>query len=98
MKHQNITFSIPEDLKAKLQVHVRKGQLSPYISKAIFKALREEELKIEKDLDAAYEAASLDFDRLKVLKECNKIDDVADLSREDEDWTWLKNTTEKEQK
>ncbi len=91
MKHQNITFSIPEDLKADLLIHVRKRGMSKFISDAIFKALHEEESKKISELDAAYEAASRDADRLEVLKDWNSIDDVSDLINPDEDWQWLKN-------
>lgn len=38
MKHQNIIFSIPEDLKVNLLSHVKKRKMSDFISKAIRKA------------------------------------------------------------
>ena len=98
MKHQNLTFSIPEDLKADLQAHVSKRGMSLFITQAILKALREEELKQQKELDAAYEAANLDSDRLEILKDWDRMDDVTDLNDEDEDWSWLKIKTEKQKK
>lgn len=39
MRHQNITFSIPGDLKASLHAHVGKRGMSQFISSAIRKAL-----------------------------------------------------------
>lgn len=93
MKHQNITFSIPEDLKAYLQTHVRSRSRSRFISTAIRKALDEEKFKKEKDLDAAYEAANSDVDRLEVLKDWDFIDDVYDLVDDEEDWSWLNDKT-----
>lgn len=90
MKHKNITFSIPDDLKAHLYAHVNKRGLSRFISDAIRKALEEENVKKEQELDAAYEAASQDPDRLETLRDWNTLDDVSDLIKEDEDWDWLR--------
>lgn len=90
MKHKNITISIPEDLKAILYTHIRKRGVSQFISDAIRKALKEEENQKEKELDAAYEAANQDHDRIETLREWNSLDDVRDLIEEDEDWEWLK--------
>lgn len=90
MKHQNLTFSIPEDLKVYLQTYVRSRSRSRFISDAIRKALDTERFRKEKDLDAAYEAANKDTDRLEVLKDWNSIDEVSDLIDNDEDWGWLK--------
>lgn len=97
MKHQNITFSIPEDLKASLQSHVSKRGMSRFISSAIHKALEEEKYKREQELDAAYEAANKDSDRLEALQDWNALDDVSDLM-DDEDWNWLRNSNEKRKK
>ena len=91
MPHQNITFSIPDDLKTSLHVHVRKRGMSQLISNAIRKALAEEKLKKEQALDAAYEAANQDDHRLEILQDWNASDDVSDLIDEDENWDWLRN-------
>ncbi len=64
MRHQNLTFSIPENLKTSLQAHVSKRGLSRFITSAIRKALEDEECKRELELDAAYEEANRDPDRL----------------------------------
>lgn len=96
MRHQNVTFSIPENLKASLQAHVGKRGMSRFISSAIFKALEEEESKREKELDAAYEAANKDSDRLNTVKSWNKMDDVSDLIDKDENWDWLKEPSNKQ--
>lgn len=45
------------------------------------------------DLDEAYKAANLDFDRLKVIEEWNLLDDKSDgVSFDDVDWSWLRNS------
>ena len=98
MRHQNITFSIPEDLKSNLQAHVGKRGMSQFISSAIFKALKEEEAKREIELDLAYEAANQDLDRIETLQSWNTLDDITDLIDKDEDWAWLKNPKEKRKK
>ena len=89
MKHKNITFSIPEDLKAVLYTHIERRGISRFITDAIRKALADEAALKEQALDAAYEEANRDEDRLDVLREWNAQDDVADLMNENEDWTWL---------
>ena len=94
MKHENLTFSIPADLKAILHAHVNKRSVSKFISEAIRKALEEENLKNEESLDAAYEAASHDAERLETLRDWNALDDVSDLWREVENWDWLKKSNE----
>jgi hypothetical protein len=94
MKHKNITFSIPEDLKASLLAHVSKRGMSRFISNAICKALKEEEFTKEQALDAAYEAANQDSDRLETLRDWDALDDVSDLI-EGEDWDWLRDSNEK---
>lgn len=98
MRHQNITFSIPDDLKACLQAHVSNRGMSRFISNAIHKALEEEKLNREQELDAAYEAANHDSDRLETLRDWNILDDVSDLIDDDEDWDWLRNSNEKGRK
>ena len=94
MRHTNLTFSIPADLKAVLYAHVNKRGMSKFITHAISKALEEEKLKNEENLDAAYEAASRDADRLEVLQDWNTLDDVSDLGIENENWDWLKKSKE----
>ena len=98
MRHQNMTFSIPEDLKATLHLHVGNRKMSRFISAAIHKALEEEGLKREQELDAAYEASNQDSDRLDSLRDWNALDDVSDLIDEDEDWDWLRNSNKKPKK
>jgi hypothetical protein len=97
MRHKNLTFSIPEDLKTILLAHVNKRGMSRFISAAIRKALEEEELQRERELDAAYQAANKDSDRLETLRDWNSSDDVSDLI-EDEDWDWLKTSTNKKKR
>ena len=94
MRHNNITFSIPTDLKAILLAHVSKRGMSKFISNAIRKALEDERLKNEASLDAAYEAAMGDADRLETLQDWNALDDVSDLVEEVEKWDWLKESNE----
>lgn len=89
MRHQNITFSIPEDLKAVLLTYVDKRGMSRFISNAIREALEQENHQKEVELDAAYKAANQDRDRKKALKDWNLADDLSDLNN-DEDWSWLK--------
>jgi hypothetical protein len=83
MKHK-----IPT-LKASLQAFVSKKGMSRLIFKAIRKAVKEES-KIEQELDAAYEAANQDPDRLESLRDWNALDDVSNLIDGDEDWNWLR--------
>ena len=85
-----MTFSIPEDLVLQLHLHVGKRGLSRFISTAIRKALIEEEIQEENELDKAYEEANKDPTRLEALKDWEHIDDISDLGN-DEDWEWLKN-------
>ena len=94
MRHKNITFSIPEDLKAALYTHVSKRGMSRFISNAIRKVLEEEESKKEQELDEAYEAANQDSDRLEILRDWSAVDDVSDLT--DEDWGWLRDSKKME--
>lgn len=90
MKHQNITFSIPDDLKSCLFARVGNRGRSRFISDAIRKALKEEESTMEQELDAAYESASLDSDRIEILRDWDALDNVGDLIDDDENWDWLK--------
>ncbi len=92
MRHQNMTFSIPEDLKISLKNYVSKRGLSQFISNAIFKALKEQQLKQEQELDAAYEASNKDVDRLETLNVWNELDDTSDLIDDNDDWNWLKDS------
>lgn len=93
MRHRNVTFSIPEDLKKSLYSHTSKGGISQFISNAIRKALDEEKMKKEQELDAAYEAANQDADRIDILRDWNSLDDVSDLDN-GENWDWLRNSNE----
>ncbi|MBA3722355.1 MAG: hypothetical protein H0W88_08130 [Parachlamydiaceae bacterium] len=98
MKHKNMTFSIPEDLKINLQSHISKRGMSRFVSNAIRKALFDDEVNKERELDAAYEAANQDTDRLDTLRDWNMLDDVSDLIDDEEDWNWLKTSNEKGKK
>ncbi len=42
MRHHNMTFSLPDDLRAILYAHVGKRGMSGFVSEAIRKALEEE--------------------------------------------------------
>lgn len=88
-QHKNMTFSIPDDLVQMLHINVGKRGLSRFISEAVRKALTEKQREEEKELDAAYEAANKDADRLEALKDWDSLDDTKDLI-DDEDWDWLK--------
>lgn len=90
MRHENLTFSIPADLKMNLQTHVAARGVSKFISDAIRKALEKEKLKSETSLDEAYAAANKDVDRLETLQKCNQLDNFNDLIEDDENWDWLK--------
>jgi metal-responsive CopG/Arc/MetJ family transcriptional regulator len=95
MKHQNLTFSIPEDLKVALHVFIGRRGMSRFISDAVRKALEEEMLEKEQILDTAYEAANRDTDRLEVIRDWNSLDDVHDLIDDNEDWGWLKDSSKR---
>ena len=95
MKHKNITFSIPEDLRAVLYHHVNRRGVSRFISNAIRKALEEESVNKEKELDAAYESANQDSDRMETIRDWDTLDDVSDLMDVNEDWDWLKESSKK---
>ncbi len=90
MRHKNMTISIPDDLILSLHSEISKRGISRFISEAIRKALREKEIEEERTLDAAYEAANKDADRLETIKDWDALSDVSDLN-DDEDWEWLKN-------
>lgn len=90
MKHKNITFSIPDDLKSILYAHVGNRGLSRFISEAIRQALKQEQLNKEEELDAAYEAANRDSSRLEILQDWNALDETSSWINEDENWDWLK--------
>lgn len=53
------------------------------------KALREKEIREEKELDAAYEAANKDSSRIETLEDWDSLDDTDDRAK-NEDWEWLK--------
>ena len=90
MRHTNMTFSIPEDLKAVLYSTVGRTNISRFISNAVRKSLEEEALQKEKNLDLAYEAANQDEDRLKTILEWNALDTENDIFDKNENWEWLK--------
>ena len=88
MKHKNMTFSIPDDLRAVLYARIGKMNMSRYISNAVRKSLEEENAREKAELDAAYEAANQDMDRQATLQDWDALDDVSDLMGED--WDWLR--------
>ncbi len=75
MEHKNMTFSIPVDLLGLLHANIGKRDISRFISESILKALKEKEIQEEKALDAAYEAANNDPDRLEVIKDWDSLND-----------------------
>ncbi len=74
MKNINVTFSIPEEVNSLLHTHVRKRELSKFVTSAIKKALEEEQSKLK----AAYMAADKDPDRREVIEDWSSL--------ESEDW------------
>jgi hypothetical protein len=58
----------------------------------IGEAMKHKNISKEHELDAAYEAANQDSDRIETLRDWNALDDVSDLIAEDEDWGLLRNT------
>ena len=83
MKHENITLSFPSDLNALLHVRVSRRGISKYVAKAVKKALEEDEQRELLKLEAAYEEAGKDPDRLEVIKDFEALDN-ADV----EGWEW----------
>lgn len=63
--------------------------MNHFVSGSICTALKGEELKKERELDNAYEAANMDLDRLKTLCDWNASYDLRDLIDDDEEWNWL---------
>jgi hypothetical protein len=90
MKHKNMTFSIPDDLKALLFTRVGNRNRSQFISNSIRKALEEEESELERELDIAYEAANQDSSRIEVLQDWDEAEDNEWINDDDDDWSWLK--------
>jgi len=84
MRHQNITLSFPSDLNALLHMKVSGRGISKYVAKAVRKALEEDESKEQMELEAAYEEANKDRDRLEVIKDWKTLDDVTDVRN----WEW----------
>jgi hypothetical protein len=50
-------------------------------------------LKKKQELDAAYEAANQDLDRVETIRDWDALNDVNDLINNDEDWDWLRNSS-----
>lgn len=67
MKHTNITLSFPEDLKVLLHFKVSRRGISKFVAEAVRKALEEEEKRELVRLEAAYEEANKDPDRLETI-------------------------------
>lgn len=86
-KNVPVTFSLPLDLNRKLHSHVKKMELSKFVSLAIEEKLDEERKKFELQLEAEYEAASKDPERLEMIKDWDAIEDFSDIA--DEDWSWM---------
>jgi hypothetical protein len=83
-KHQNITLSLPSDLKAKLHSKFPRRGMSSYVAKVLREALEKDSAKELKALEAAYENAEKDHARKKVINEWEALDSLDDV----EDWEW----------
>lgn len=83
-KHQNITLSLPKDLNALLHAKVPSRGISKYVADAVRAALEKDTQKAQLELEAAYEEASLDPDRQKVVDEWSTLDADTDI----EGWEW----------
>jgi len=83
-KHENITLSFPQDLNTLLHLRVTRRGISKYVAEAVRKALEEDEQKELLKLEAAYEEANKDKDRLKEIEEWGSLDSFENS----EDWEW----------
>jgi Arc/MetJ-type ribon-helix-helix transcriptional regulator len=84
MKHENITLSIPSDLNTLLHVRVSRRGISKYVAEAVRKALDEDERKEQLKLEAAYEQANMDHERLQEIKDWS----LLDKADRDDEWEW----------
>lgn len=84
MKHENITLSFPAELNALLHARVSTRGISKYVAKAVKKALDEDEKRTSMSLEAAYEEAGRDRERLKEIEEWKVLDHL-DYNPE---WEW----------
>lgn len=74
MKYTNITLSFPEDLNALLHCRVNRREINKYVVEALKKALQEDEKKELIQLEAAYEEANRDADRLETIADWESLD------------------------
>ena len=70
MQTIHVTFSLPVSLSRRLRASVKKRGLSEFVSKALEKALNEE----QEGLKACYAAANNDADRKEVVEEWASLD------------------------
>jgi hypothetical protein len=83
-KHTNVTLSFPVDLNALLHAKVARSKISKYVAESVRKSLIEDEEREAAKLEAAYEKANSDLDRLKAVSEWNDLDNSDDI----EGWEW----------
>lgn len=83
-KHVNITLSFPSDLNALLHAKVSKGEISQYVVRAVRESLEAGEKNELRKLEAAYEEANKDPDRLELINDWMAIDNEDTT----EGWTW----------
>lgn len=65
----NMTLSFPKHVIVRMHKFLPKGQISKFTTEAVTKALDELEKQRERELETAYEAASLDKEREAEAKE-----------------------------
>jgi Arc/MetJ-type ribon-helix-helix transcriptional regulator len=82
--NENITLSFPSDINALLHVRVPRRGISKYVAEAVRKALKEDEQRELLKLEAAYEEANQDQDRLEVIEDWKGLDNAD----QDDDWEW----------
>lgn len=82
-KHQNITLSFPTDLTLLLHTRLSRRGISKYVAEAVRNRLEEDSVKELQKLEAAYEEATKDPDRLKTIQDWDSITESdSDL------WEW----------
>lgn len=83
-KHQNITLSFPSDLNALLHARVSRRGISQYVAKSVRESLEADERNELLKLEAAYEEANKDPDRLAVIEDWKTLDNTDST----EGWEW----------
>lgn len=84
VKHENITLSIPSDINLLLHSKVPRRGISKYVTDAIRKSLLEDEKNEELKLEAFYEAANSDSNRVETVDDFKALDEIDDI----EGWEW----------